>query len=265
VKPVIIAVVAQAVYSLGRTALKHGGLAFLALAATAAAALGAHELLVVFGAGLAAAAPVIARQPRRRGPPAAALYAVLPGSLGLAAASAPAVGLWSIFLVFLKIGSVMFGSGYVLLAFLRADLVERTGWLSEAQILDAVAAGQLTPGPVSTSATFVGYLLGGAPAAVLATLGIFLPAFVFVALSGPLVARMRKSAVAAALVDGVNVGSLAVMALVSWQLGRSTIVDPLTAAIAGVALLLLIWIRLNPAWLVLAAAATTTILHLLRT
>jgi chromate transporter len=158
-----------------------------------------------------------------------------------------------LFLVFLKIGSVLFGSGYVLLAFLRADFVHRFGWLTEQQLLDAVAAGQVTPGPVFSTATFVGYLLGGASGALLATAGIFLPAFVFVALSGPLVPRLRASRTAGAFLDGVVVASLGLMAVVTWQLGRAAIVDVPSAAIALVASVLL-WRRVNSAWLVLGGA-----------
>jgi chromate transporter len=261
IKPVIIAVIAQAVWTLGRTAVKSAGLALLTLAAIAAAAAGAHELAVIFGAGLAAAAPVIAR--RRAPPPAAAVLPLLSVAPALAAGGTTSAGLLPLFLVFLKIGSVLFGSGYVLVAFLRADLVQRLGWLRESQLLDAVAVGQMTPGPVSTTATFIGYLLGGVPAAVVATIGIFLPAFLFVAASAPLLARMRQSRLAAAFLDGVNVGSLAAMVLVSWQLGRAAIVDPLTAVIAIVALALLLTRRVNSAWLVLAGAATSLLRHAL--
>jgi chromate transporter len=261
IKPVIIAVIAQAVWTLGRTALKSRGLAALAVTATACAALGVHELAVIFGAGLLAAAPAIARG---RHPPGASVLPLIVAPLGLASGStATTVGLLPLFLVFLKIGSVLFGSGYVLVAFLRADLVQRLGWLQESQLLDAVAVGQMTPGPVSTTATFIGYLLGGFPAAALATLGIFLPAFAFVAASAPLLARMRQSALAAAFLDGVNVGSLAAIALVSWQLGRAAIVDPLTAVLAVVALVLLIWRRVNSAWLVLGGAAAGLLGHAL--
>ena len=252
IKPVIIAVVAQAVWALGRSALKSRLLAAIAALATAAAALGAHELLVIFGSGLVAMAPALAR-PGSRPPPTALAALPVPFALAASAAgSAPAgLGLGSLFLIFLKIGSVLFGSGYVLLAFLRADFVERTGWLRESQLLDAVAVGQMTPGPVSTTATFIGYLLAGPPGAVLATVGIFLPAFVFVAASAPLIPRMRRSPVAGALLDGVNVGSLAAMAIVCWELGRSAIVDPLTAAIAALAAVLLLWRKANAVWLVI--------------
>jgi chromate transporter len=160
-------------------------------------------------------------------------------------------GLWPLFLFFLKVGSVLFGSGYVLLAFLHADLVERWRWLTEGQLLDAIAVGQITPGPVFTTATFIGYLLAGSVGAVAATIGIFLPAFVFVAISGLFVPRLRRSPAAGAFLDGVNVASLALMAVVSWQLGRAAIVDWITAGLVLSSLVLLIRVQLNAAWLVL--------------
>ena len=172
------------------------------------------------------------------------------------AAAAAQVGAVQLFLVFLKAGSVLFGSGYVLLAFLRADLVERLGWLTESQLLDAVAVGQVTPGPVFTTATFIGYLLGGPSGAALATIGIFLPAFVFVAASGPLMPRLRRSPTAAAVLDGVNVASLALMTLVSWQLGRAALIDPVTTAIAAASLLALFRFRVNSLWLILGGGMT---------
>jgi chromate transporter len=175
------------------------------------------------------------------------------GAAGAAAAATP-FGLWPLFAVFLKIGAVLFGSGYVLLAFLRADLVQRLGWLTERQLLDAVAVGQITPGPVFTTATFIGYVLGGTSGAAVATLGIFLPAFVFVALSGPLVPRLRRSPTAGAVLDGVNVASLALMAVVTWELARGALVDPVTLGMAAVGLLLLVRFRVNSAWLVLGGA-----------
>jgi chromate transporter len=246
VKPVVIALVVQALWGLGRTALKTRGLGALALAAFCSAALGVHELVVLFAAGATMALV-------RRGAPGFARALVSLGPSGLAA-GAPSFGLWPLFGIFLKIGSVLFGSGYVLLAFLRADLVERLGWLTERQLLDAVAVGQVTPGPVFTTATFIGYVLGGGPGAAVATIGIFLPAFVFVALSGPVVPRLRRSPTAAAVLDGVNVASLALMALVTWQLGRAALVDPLTVGVAGVSAVLLVRFRINSAWLVLGAA-----------
>jgi chromate transporter len=179
------------------------------------------------------------------------------GSVGAAslAVTVTPLGLWPLFLAFLKIGSVLFGSGYVLLAFLRADLVTRLGWLTERQLLDAVVVGQMTPGPVFTTATFVGYLLGGPSGAAVATVGIFLPAFVFVALSSALIPRIRRSAVAGSALDGVNVASLALMAVVTAQLARSALVDPLTIALALASAVVLARFRVSSAWLVLAGAA----------
>src|SRR3989442_6861983 len=164
---------------------------------------------------------------------------------GGAAAAATPFGLWPLFAIFLKIGAVLFGSGYVLLAFLRADLVERLGWLTEHQLLDAVAVGQITPGPVFTTATFIGYVLRGTPGAAVATLGIFLPAFLLVAASGPFVSRLRESRLSAAILDGVTAGSLALMAVVTWQVGHAAVVDVATASLAVGSTLLLLRFRLN--------------------
>jgi chromate transporter len=175
------------------------------------------------------------------------------GVVGAAVAPAP-FGLWTLFLAFVKIGSVLFGSGYVLLAFLRADFVTRYGWLTEQQLLDATAVGQVTPGPVFTTATFVGYLLAGPVGAAVATAGIFLPAFVFVALSGPLVPRLRRSPTAGAALDGVNVASLALMVVVTWQLGRASLVDIPTFLLGAGGLFGLVWFRSSSAWLVVAGA-----------
>jgi chromate transporter len=253
VKPVIIAIVLQALWGLGRTATRTRLLAALALVSLAAAAAGVHELAVIFGAGLLAALLAWARSPSASRVHGIGILPLGAAAVASSAAAAP-FSLSSLFLVFLKIGSVLFGSGYVLLAFLRSDLVLRRGWLTEGQLLDAVAVGQITPGPVFTTATFVGYVLGGVGGAVVATVGIFLPAFVFVALSGPLVPRIRRSPVAGAFLDGVNVASIALMALVTAQLARAAIVDAWTAAIAVVAALLLLRFRASPAWLVPVAA-----------
>ena len=255
VKPVIIAIVLQALWGLGRTATRTRPLALVGLLSLAAVAAGLHELVVIFGAGALVALVAWARSgsERRR---ANGLLALPLGAAGLAATAAGVApfGLTSLFLAFLKIGSVLFGSGYVLLAFLRADFVVRRGWLTESQLLDAIAVGQVTPGPVFSTATFVGYVLGGIGGATVATLGIFLPAFVFVALSGPLVPRIRRSPVASAFLDGVNVASIALMALVTAQLARAAIVDAWTAAIAAMSAVLLLRFRVSPAWLMPAAA-----------
>lgn len=182
--------------------------------------------------------------------------------LGLIAAPTSLAGTLGIFLSFLKIGSVLFGSGYVLLAFLRSELVD-PGLLTNQQLLDAVAVGQVTPGPVFTTATFIGYVLAGVPGAVLATVGIFLPGFVFVALTGPIIPRLRNSSVLAGLLDGANVASLALMAGVTWQLGRPSLVEPVPALIALAALVMLFATEVNPAWLVLGGGSLGFAYHYL--
>jgi chromate transporter len=253
VKPVIIAVVVQALWGLGRSAVKSAWLGAVALAALVASLLGADELVVLAAAGAAVA---LGRAAGRRAAPAGCwLPLPLAGAVtGTATSAATAFGLGSLFWVFFKVGAILFGSGYVLIAFLRGDLVERLHWMTESQLLDAVAVGQVTPGPVFTTATFVGYVLGGGPGAAVATLGIFLPAFVFAAISGPLLPRIRNSRTAGAVLDGVNVASLALMAAVAIELGRTAIIDVPTALLAAAGAAVLIRYRLNSAWLVLGGA-----------
>jgi chromate transporter len=261
VKPVIIAVIVGALWGLGRAAVKTGFLAAVALLGVVASAAGANPLLVLVGAGGLS----VAWSRSRRTPTAMRALAITAGGGGGGAvAGAAAFGLWPLFLFFLKVGAVLFGSGYVLLAFLRADLVTRWHWLSEAQLLDAVAVGQVTPGPVFTTATFIGYLLGGVASAGVATLAIFLPAFVLVAASGPLVPRLRRSPVAGAFLDGVNVASLSLMAVVTWHLGRAALVDPVTLALAVAGAVLALRFRLNSAWLILGGGAVGLACRLLR-
>lgn len=262
IKPVIIAVVAQALWMLGRAALKTRLLAAVGLAAASLAFLGVPPLALLFGSGAALGLKGWVRdEPTRRAGPLLALAAVAAALMGmplLIAAFQPpasrAVGLAALLLVFVKIGSVIYGSGYALLAFLRADLVTRLHWLTSAQLLDSVAVGQFTPGPVFTTATFIGYLVAGPWGALVATVGIFLPAFVFVALSGPLLPRVRQSPTARAFLDGVNAASLALMAFVTWQLARAALVDAVTVAVAVVSAILLLRWKLNSAWLVLGGA-----------
>jgi chromate transporter len=255
VKPVIIAVVVQALWGLGRRALAAPLPAAVALVSAGLAGWGVNEVALLFGAALAVP---LARAAGRRGgigptgaAAGAALVALGPAPTVAAAGAATPVGLGPLFWIFLKVGSILFGSGYVLLAFLRPDLVERTGWLTDRQLLDAIAVGQLTPGPVLTTATFIGYLVLGVPGALMATLGIFLPSFVLVWLSSPLVPRLRASRWAAGFLDGATAASVALMAVVTWQLGRAAIVDWLSAGLALAAAVLVFGTRLNSAWLVL--------------
>ena len=249
-KPVVIAIVVQAFWNLARTAAKSRWLAVIGIVAAIAYAAGAHELLVLLIGASLAAAPLLAS--RARTPMQILLLAASPFSP--AAGAAASSGLGRLFLVFAKTGALLFGSGYVLLAFLRADLVDRLGWLTEKQLLDAVAVGQITPGPLFTTATFIGYLIAGPSGAAVATLGIFAPAFIFVGLSGLVLPRIRRSPIASAMLDGVVIGSLALMAVVAWQLGRSAIIDLPTLLIALISTALLLRFRINSAWLIAAAA-----------
>ena len=250
VKPVVIAIVAQAIWNLGRRVLSSRIALSLGIACAIAAALGVNELALLGAAGVAMWVLQASRSSRDGGRGHAMGVLALP----MLAAAPSAFTLGGLFLVFLKIGSVLFGSGYVLLAFLRADLVVRLGWITERQLLDAVAVGQVTPGPVFTTATFIGSLLGGPVGAAVATAGIFLPAFVFVAASGPLLPLVRRSAGARAALDGVNVASLALMAAVTVQLARSALAGPMGPVLAVASAVALMRFRVSAAWLVLAGA-----------
>jgi chromate transporter len=248
IKPVVIAVVLQALWGLGRTAVKTTFLGFVAVFSLAFAVFGFHPLVLLLLAGGMACLPHL----RTSGLSMSVFPSATIGSCSVAAATSFSLG--SLLLVFLKMGASVFGSGYVLLAFLRADLVTHRGWLTEAQLVDAVAVGQVTPGPVFTTATFIGFILGGIPGAVLATVGIFLPAFILVAVSGPLVPRVRQSKTASAFLDGVNVASLALIAAVGWQLARASLVDVTTFLLAFASLIALLRFRLNSAWLIFLGA-----------
>jgi chromate transporter len=253
VKPVMIAIVVQALHGLAPKAAKNRSLLAIGLVSLVLSACGVNELLCLSFAGLAEL--IICR---RLSPPPLMLGSIsASGALVSAAAAKVAVSPFSLsalFLVFAKIGSVLFGSGYVLLAFLRSDFVEQRHWLTEAQLLDAVAIGQVTPGPVFTTATFIGYLLGGTMGAVLATLGIFMPAFCFVAISGLLLPKIRRSKSLGAFLDGVNVASLALMAVVTLQLCRAALVDLPTVLLAAASGVLLVRYRLNSTWLIAGGA-----------
>ena len=261
VKPVVIAVVVQAIWGVGRTAVKGPFLGAVGLLVLILSFLGGNELALLFGAGgLVALVGNVKNVGKGLGlvagllPPAVAVREVAPAVLGLAAGAAEPYGAGRLFVLFLRVGATLYGSGYVLVAFLRGDLVERLGWLTDQQLLDAVAVGQFTPGPVFTTATFVGYVVGGWTGAALATLGIFLPAFALVAVTNPLVPRMRRSRWAAGFLDGVNVAAVSLMTAVAWTLGRSAIVDPTTALLAVMTAVLLIRFKVNSAWLVLGGA-----------
>ena len=251
IKPVVIAIIVQALLSLGRKAVKGPLTAAVAVIVIVLYFVGINEIILLSAGGLIVMIALNYKRLRRQGLGA---FIIPISGVGMGSQVAVNFSLPKLFFTFLKIGSVLYGSGYVLLAFLQADLVVRFGWLTDQQLMDAIAIGQVTPGPVFTTATFIGYILGGIPGALLATLGIFLPSFIFVAISNPLIPRMRKSEWVSGLLDGVNVASLALMAAVTWQLARSSIIDPVAAAMALVSALLLFRFKVNSTWLVLGGA-----------
>jgi chromate transporter len=253
IKPVVIAIIVQALWNLGGKAIQNLLTGAIAAGVVALYFLGINEIALLFAGGLIVILLVNFQRSRFR--PIRAFLLPL-GGLGALAQAVLPVSLPLLFFTFLKIGSVLYGSGYVLLAFLRADFVVRFGWLTDQQLIDAIAIGQITPGPVFTTATFIGYLLGGLPGALLATLGIFLPSFIFVAISNPIIPRIRNSPWASSLLDGVNAASLGLMAAVTWQLGRSSLIDPLTILVAILSLVLLLRFKLNSTWLIAAGALT---------
>src|SRR6266851_409012 len=261
VKPVIIAVVVQAIYGLLRAAVKRVLLGVVVVLTLGLYFVGLDPLLPLFGLSIVIVVSEnwhrLVRRRGSSGPHApTGLLALVPFAyLAPVAAAATAYSLTTLFFTFLKIGATLYGSGYVLLAFLREDFVQRLGWLTDQQIVDAVAVGQFTPGPVFTTATFIGYLVGGFPGAIVATVAVFLPSFVFVAIVYPFVPRLRKSPWTSAFLDGANAAAVGLMAAVTWQLAISSIVDVLTAGLALAAAVLLIRVRVNSFWLVPGGAA----------
>lgn len=263
IKPVIMAIVVQALWQLGRKAIKDIPTTIAAVAVVAAFFLNVNELLLLLLAGLGV---MLMKLWQRRSGTAGAW--VLPVSLILGqAGSLPAVAAsasWlNVFLFFLKIGSVLYGSGYVLLAFLQRELVERSQWLTSQQLLDAIAIGQVTPGPVFTTATFIGYLLAGNAGAIAGTIGIFLPAFVLVAIINPWVPLLRQSPWVGSFLDGVNAASLGLMAVVTYTLGRAAVVDLLTVVLALLSAIAIFRFKVNSAWLVLAGGVVGLVAQLI--
>jgi chromate transporter len=298
VKPVVIAIVLQALWGLARTALKGPVAIILGLGVVALYLLGVNIVVLLFGGALLYGAFRLATRQWRPG--GRALLGVDPFAplavLGILAARlrelpvriaasfrgimaaplapesalalatvAPATpySVGQLFLTFLKIGAVIYGSGYTLLAFLHGDFVQRLGWLTDKQLLDAVSVGQFTPGPVFTTATFVGYITGGWSGAVVATLAIFLPSFAYIALFWPVASWLRARSWSAPLLDGLNVAALALMAGVTIQLARAALVDVITVLLAGAALLILLRWKVNSAWLIAGGALVGLLAHLL--
>lgn len=250
VKPVMIAIILQALWELGRKAIKGRLTLAIGIVCIVLYFLGVNEVLLLFAGG--STLMLIQNRTRLREAKPSILLPLLP-----ALTTAPvSFSVSTLFLTFLKIGAILYGSGYVLVAFLRADLVERLGWLTEQQLIDAIAVGQITPGPLFTSATFIGYLLGGVPAALIATLGIFLPSYIFVAISNPIIPGLRRSTWLGSLLDGVIAASLSLMAAVTFQLGQASLIDLPTFAIFGVSAFLLLRYKVNTTWLIAGGAFT---------
>ncbi len=271
IKPAVIAVILGAVWRLGKQAVRGWRLAVVGLATGAAVLGGVGEVSALLAGGVVGALwlrwsgrglsttarswiPLVFL---KRGEVAGGLIAT--GGTAVTAAGAAAVGatgvsLWKLFLFFLKVGAVLYGSGYVLVAFLEGGLVHGYGWLTDGELLDAIAIGQMTPGPVLSTSTFIGYLVQGVPGALLATVGIFLPSFLFVLVLNPLIPRMRESVWLSAFLDAVNVAAVALMAAVTIELGRSTLVAWPAWVIALVSAVLALRFRVNAAWLVVGGA-----------
>ncbi len=251
INPVVIAIVADALWGLGRTAIKNAWLALLAVATLVLYFRGVPVVAIILGASaLSAVAGLSKSRPSQRALGMLPAIGIGTGAAAVALAAIP-FSMTRLFLTFLKIGAVSYGSGYVLLAFLHADFVAHLHWLTDKQLLDAIAAGQVTPGPIFASATFVGYVTGGLKGALLATLGIFLPSFVFIAILFPFIPKLKKSAGARVFLDGINAATVGLMAAVSWQLARGAILDAFTAAEAVIGFLILRRFRINSAWLIL--------------
>jgi chromate transporter len=251
IKPIVISIIVQALWNLGQKAVKGPLTAVVASIVLVLYFGSVNEIALLFAGGLIVMLGANFQQLRRKG--WGSFLIPLSGLSVLSQVSIP-FSLPLLFLTFLKIGAVLYGSGYVLLAFLRADFVMHLGWLTDQQLIDAIAIGQVTPGPVFTTATFIGFILGGIPGALLATLGIFLPSFILVAISNPLIPRLRNSAWVSGLLDGVNVASLGLMAAVTWQLGRASLIDPITILIALISFGLLIRFKVNSTWLIASGA-----------
>lgn len=255
IKPVIIAILLQALWNLGKKSAKDVPTVLAGIMAAVAYFASFNEILLLLLSGLTV---MLVKNWQRRDSTLGILF--LPFSSPLAqsgsiATAAVSLSWVNVFLFFLKIGCVLYGSGYVLLAFLQRDLVERNQWLTSQQLLDAVAIGQFTPGPVLTTATFIGYLLAGHAGAIAGTLGIFLPAFLLVWLINPLVTKLRHSEWASSFLDGVNAASLGLMAGITFVLGRTALIDWLTLVLAILSAIAVFRFKVNSAWLVLAGAA----------
>jgi chromate transporter len=254
VKPVVIAIVVQAFWDLGRKAVKNALGAVVGIAVIVFYFLGFNEIALLFaGAGIVLLF-YSGRHFLKNDFSILILAPILKAPSLIFSAIKAQFSQTTLFLTFLKIGSVLYGSGYVLVAFFNSEFVERLGWLTHQQLLDAIAVGQITPGPIASSATFIGYLMGGWQSALLATLAFFVPSFIFVALLSRILPYLRKKWWSGAFLDGVNIASLGLMAAVTWTLGLAGITDWFTIALTIAALFLVFRYKVNSTWLILGGA-----------
>ena len=254
VKPIVIAIVVQALWDLGRKAVKNPITAVVGIAVVIFYFLKLNEITLLFAGASLVLLFYSGRHLLKRGLQALVLSPILKiPALIVSAVSIP-FSQTTLFLTFLKIGSVLYGSGYVLVAFFNSEFVQRLGWITHHQLLDAIAVGQITPGPVASSATFIGYIMGGWQSALLATLAFFIPSFIFVALISRVMPYLRKKWWTGAFLDGVNVASLGLMAAVTWELGRAGVIDWFTIGLTIAALFLVFKYKVNSTWLILGGA-----------
>lgn len=258
IKPAVLVIILGALWRLGRKAVKGWRLAVVALVVAAGVLAGYPEITCLLAGGLAG---MLWR--RAQGSDSDTAERWIPmlflsrGATQAAAASAAAattVSLWKLGWFFLKVGAVLYGSGYVLIAFLEGGLVQELGWITQAQLLDAVAIGQFTPGPVLSTATFIGYLVEGVPGAVVASVGIFLPAFLLVGLLNPLIPRMRSSSWVSAFLDAINASAVALMAAVSLEIGYQVLISPAAILIGVLAAVAVFRFKVGPVWIVSGGA-----------
>lgn len=256
IKPAIIAVIVFLMIRLGQKALKSVQLGIIGLLSAASVLYGINEIIVLFGAGLAGILLHFSSSKR-------SVNGIFPFVLLQVNNLQTEISQWKLFLLFLKIGSILYGSGYVLFAFLDAELVSK-GLLSKQELVDAIAVGQFTPGPVFSSATFIGWQVAGWPGAIAATVGIFLPSFLFVALLNPLIPKLRKSAVMSAFLDAVNISSVAIIIAICVEMGKESIHDWRTILIAVLGFMaMLLFKKINSAWIVLGGSVTGYLLWLI--
>lgn len=268
IKPAVLVIILGALWRLSKKAVKGWHLAPIGVVVAAALISGINEVIAMLGGGLLGMLWLIAYENRKSGNTQASLLfplALVTASpvVQSALSSNSEVPLWKLGLFFLKVGGILYGSGYVLIAFLDGDLVQTYGWLTQQQLLDAIAIGQFTPGPVLTTATFIGYVLAGVPGAIVATIGIFLPSFIFVAILNPIIPKLRKSRWTAAFLDAINVSALTLMAVVSVELGIGVLTTWQAGVVTALAVLAVFRFKLNAAYIVLGGAVLGWVLGLL--